>query len=304
MIKSKILIDKVNNIYFDLKAEKYAVKRHNDDILTSNEEYVSLENQLGKTKFLLAKAEYSDNVEEVKNLSLQVEVLEKRIENLKKALPLAPTEYKCEICKDVGVVNGKRCKCYYKYLTKVALESLDVQEPKDSEFSNLIQNPNLTKQFKVIKNYADNFPNTKISNLIFSGNVGTGKTELAKCVLTQVKKRDYIALFLTSTELNAIFVKMHTSQVDRNLIFEVLSDADLLIIDDLGTETLYKNVTVEYLLSLVSNRIEKGKHLIITTNLTDKELIERYNERFTSRILDKSKSLFIPFYSSDFRKQL
>lgn len=304
MIKSKILIEQVNNKYFDLKAEKYAVKRYNDDILNSNEEYVSLESNLGKAKFMLAKAEYNENAEDVKNLSIQVEILNKRLEELKKKLNLAPIKYNCDICKDTGVINGKRCKCYYKYLTQFALESLDVSEPENSEFSNLIQNPKLAKQFKVIKNYADNFPSTQISNLIFSGNVGTGKTELAKCVLTQVKKCDYIALFLTSTELNAIFTKMHTCQVDRNLIFEVLSDADLLIIDDLGTETLYKNVTIEYLLSLVSNRIEKGKHLIITTNLTDKELVERYNERFTSRILDKSKSLFIPFYSDDFRKQI
>ncbi|MBQ3235607.1 MAG: ATP-binding protein [Clostridia bacterium] len=302
MIKSKFLIDKVNDKYFNLKAEKYAVKRYNDDILNGNAEYIELENGLGKAKFELAKAEYQENAEQIKKLSTEVEIYKARIEKLKATLNLAPVKYACNICKDTGYAEGKRCKCYYKYLTQLALESLGVSEPEDADFSSLIQNPKLAKQFKVIKNYADNFPKTQINNLIFSGNVGTGKTELAKCVLTSVKKSDNIALYLTSTELNAIFVKMHTSEVDRNLIFEVLSDADLLIIDDLGTETIYKNVTVEYLLSLVSNRIEKGKHLIITTNLTDKELLQRYNERFTSRILDKSKSLFIPFYSDDFRK--
>lgn len=301
MIKSKILIDKVNNKYFDLKAEKYAVKRYNDEILSANDEYVSLENKLGEVKFLLAKAEYLEDNAQIKKLSTEVEVYKKMIETLKNSLPLAPVKYECNLCKDTGILNGKRCKCYYKYLTNFALESLGVNEVKGGDFSKLIQSPALIKQFKVIKNYADNFPNTQINNLIFLGNVGTGKTELAKCVLSSVKKRGYIALFLTSTELNSIFIKMHTSEVDRNLIYDVLSEADLLIIDDLGTEPIYKNVTVEYLLSLVSNRIEKGKHLIITTNLNDLELSERYNERFTSRILDKSKSLYVPFISEDFR---
>ncbi|MBE5744022.1 MAG: AAA family ATPase [Clostridiales bacterium] len=302
MLKSKILIDKVNGIYADFKAEKYAVIRYNQQILTANNEFVSLENMLGKAKFSLAKSEYENNVNNTNRLKIEVKVLTEQIEEIKSKLPLIKYNYKCKICNDTGVFEGKRCKCYYKYLTQVALESLGVSEPSNSDFNSLIKDPKLIKQFKIIRNYAENFPNTQIKNLIFSGNVGTGKTELAKCVHSTVKKSENISLFLTSTELNAIFVKMHTNQVDRNLIFEVLTDADLLIIDDLGTEAIYKNVTIESLLSLVSNRIEKNKHVIITTNLNDKELLERYNERFTSRILDKTKSLFIPFYTSDFRK--
>lgn len=302
MLKSKILLDKVNGIYADFKAEKFAVIRYNEQILMANEEFVSLENQLGKAKFSLAKAEYNQNVSKASKLKFEIKVLEEQINSIKNSSPIIKYKYRCNACKDTGVYEGKRCKCYYKYLTQVAIESLGVSEPLDSSFDALIKDPKLIKQFKIIRNYAENFPNTQISNLIFSGNVGTGKTELAKCVHTSVKKSDCISLFLTSTELNAIFVKMHTNQADKNLIFEVLTDADLLIIDDLGTEPIYKNVTIESLLSLVSNRIEKNKRIIITTNLNDKELLERYNERFTSRILDKTKTLFIPFYTDDFRK--
>ncbi len=302
MLKSKVLLEKVNNIYADFKSEKYAVIRYNQQILTTNKEFILLENDLGKAKFNLAKAEYNKDANEVKRLNFEIKVIENQIDEIKNSLPLIKYDCKCKICKDVGIVNGKRCKCYYKYLTKVALESLGVSEPNDSDFNSLIKDPKLIKQFKIIRNYAENFPDTQIKNLVFSGNVGAGKTELAKCVHSTVKKSKNISLFLTSTELNSIFIKMHTNEVDRNLIFEVLTDADLLIIDDLGTETIYKNVTIEYLLSLVSNRIDKNKHIIITTNLNDVELKERYNERFSSRILDKTKTLFIPFYTDDFRK--
>lgn len=302
MLKSKVLIDKVNNIYEDFKGEKYAVIRFNQQILMADKQFVELENKLGNNKYLLAKAEYNEDTNKANQLKTQLKVIKEQINKIKESLPLIKYDYKCKNCKDTGIFEGKRCRCYYKYLTQVALESLGVLEPLNSDFNSLIKDNNLTKQFKIIRNYAENFPQTQIKNLIFSGNVGTGKTELAKCVHSSVKVKDNVSLFLTSTELNAIFVKMHTNQVDRNLIFEVLTEADLLIIDDLGTEPIYKNVTVEYLLSLISNRVEKNKHVIITTNLNDKELLERYNERFTSRILDKTKSLFIPFYTSDFRK--
>ena len=161
MIKSKFLIEKVNNKYLDLKAEKYSIKSHNDAVLSCNDEYVELKNSLGKANFDLAKAEYEQDVEKIKNLSTQVEIYEARIKKLALSLNLLPITYACKTCKDTGVYNGKRCKCYYKYLTEYALESLGVAAPENADFENLIQTPELSKQFKIIKNYADNFPNTQ-----------------------------------------------------------------------------------------------------------------------------------------------
>ena len=303
MLKSKTLIDKVNNRYFDLKSQKYAIKRYNDSILDSNKKYVTLLNELGLTKFNLAKAEYQNDTEKVISLKKEVETLEKLILTLKSTLPLQKVKYECDICKDVGKVNDKRCKCFYKYLTEYALESLEVSNVDSFSFDSVIPNNELLKQFKVIKNYASNFPNTQISNLVLSGSVGTGKTTFAKCILTTAKNNGSIAVFLTATELNNIFLKIHTGKVDRSLTLEVLLGADLLIIDDLGTETMLKNVTVEYLLSLISERLYKKKPFVITTNLTNKELLERYNERFISRLSDKNQTLFIPFFSNDLRKK-
>lgn len=302
MLKSKVLIDKVKNIYFDLSTERYSIKRHNDEILSNNAKYLELYNELGQAKFNLAKAEYQGDEFEIIKLKSQISTLEKLIEKLKSTLPVIKEEYKCNVCKDTGIIDGKRCKCFNKYLTSIALQSLEIQETEGIPFSKAIPTEGLLKQFKIIKNYADNFPNTQITNLVLSGSVGTGKTFLSKCVLDSVKNTDNIAIFLTATDLNSIFLKMHTSQIDRTLTLEVLSSADLLIIDDLGTENIFKNVTIEYLLSLISTRLERNKHFIITTNLTAKELLERYNERFISRLSDKTKTLFLPFNSNDLRR--
>ena len=301
MIKSKTLIEKVNNVYFELKTKRYSIQKFNDDLIKENKELIQLENELGETKFNLAKAKYQGNETEIVKLTYQQSALEKLIKTEKDKLNLIKINYNCPICKDVGFINDKRCKCFYKYLTKIVLDCLEVEEIKGLDFNKLIPNPKLSKQYKIIKNYADNFPNTKINNLVLTGSVGTGKTSISKCVLSSVKNNDFIAVFLTSTDLNNIFLKMHTGQIDRNLTFEVLTGADLLIIDDLGTENIYKNVTIEYLLPLISSRIDKNKHFIITTNLTSKELFDRYNERLFSRLADKDKTLFIPFFCEDIR---
>ena len=302
MLKSKVLLDKVNSIYFDLKTKRYSIDGHNEQILNSNEKYLSLVNELGQTKFALAKAEYNANEFEIIKLKSQVATIQELIEKVKSSLNVIKNDYVCKICKDTGVVNGKRCKCFYRYLTQIILDCLEIPKTEGVEFSKIIPNPQLAKQFKIIKNYADNFPNTKINNLVFSGNVGSGKTTFAKCVLDSLKNTDFTVIFLTATDLNNIFLKMHTSQIDRTLTFDILASCDLLIIDDLGTENLFKNVTVEYLLSLLSHKIDNDKHFIITTNLTAKEIYDRYNERLFSRLSDKTKTLFLPFNSEDMRR--
>ncbi len=303
MLKSKVLLEKVNGIYFDLKTERYSIVRHNDEILSNNKKYIELLNELGETKFSLAKAEYAGDEFEIIKLKSHVKTLEELIEKLKSTLPIINHQYRCNICNDTGIYNGKRCKCYNRYLTEIILQCLEIPKTQGTSFSTVMPDVNLNKQFKIIKNYADNFPTTKINNLVLTGGVGTGKTTLSKCVLGSLKNTDNIAVFLTATDLNNIFLKVHTSQIDRTLTFDILSNCDLLIIDDLGTENLFKNVTVEYLLSLLSYRIDNNKHFIITTNLTAKELYERYNERLFSRLSDKTKTLFLPFNSEDMRRR-
>ncbi len=68
-------------------------------------------------------------------------------------------------------------------------------------------------------------------------------------------------------------------------------DCDVLVIDDLGTESTLKNVTKEYLYTVINERWLHGKTTVITTNLTPAELMNRYGESIASRILDKNKAI-------------
>ena len=76
--------------------------------------------------------------------------------------------------------------------------------------------------------------------------------------------------------------------------------ADLLIIDDLGTEVVNK-FTQSYFYEVINSRINARKCTIINTNLAPKDIMELYTERIASRILGEYQPL--RFGGVDIRKQ-
>ena len=83
-------------------------------------------------------------------------------------------------------------------------------------------------------------------------------------------------------------VALERERFDRDLPEDGSTDAqlgecDLLILDDLGTEfpSAYVNAA---LYNIVNTRMMAGKPTIISTNLSLKELEQRYSHRFASRV--------------------
>ncbi len=296
------LIEKVNDFYKTKKSEQYSLTSYLEDKLYSNETYLNLENKIRKLKYNISKASYENNLKLKDKLETELFVLVEEKSKLHANIAQnIKINYDCNLCKDTGFYKNKRCKCYYNLLTKLTLESLNIKERVFPSFNSTIPE-NLTKHYEKLELYATKFPNTEIKNLVFLGKVGTGKTHLAGCVANLIQTRNYLPVFLTATELNSIFLRMHKQEVDRELVFDILTSSDILIIDDLGTEPLYNNVTSEYLLSVISERLDKNKHFIITTNLSADELLSRYNERFLSRISNKTQTAIISFNGNDLRK--
>ena len=82
------------------------------------------------------------------------------------------------------------------------------------------------------------------------------------------------------------------------MAYDSLFTADLLIIDDLGTE-LTNSFTNSQLFNIVNSRMIDGKKMIISTNLSPRELSAVYGDRIFSRIFHK----FVPmaFFGKDLR---
>ena len=219
--------------------------------------------------------------------------------------------YTCSDCHDTGIrPNAAHCACFKRKLLEDKLDtarltdasvsfehfSLDIfdKTPIDNGKS---QYDFMKKYKEIFEQYADSFPaGTPV--LLFAGSAGLGKTYCAKCIMRRVIERGYTAALYTAYRLFSMF---HAHRLGEEVNLEPLFEVPLLIIDDLGTEPMTKNVTVEYFFDLLNERLAAGRHTIVATNLGFHEIKQRYDDRIHSRLMDMRHAQKIIFKGKDVR---
>lgn len=123
----------------------------------------------------------------------------------------------------------------------------------------------------VCRKYVDNWTEMKADNIgiLFYGDVGTGKSFLA-CAIANALLESLVSVSVTNfprilNSLQGSFDDERQKRIDR------LQRYSLLVIDDLGVErdTAY---SVEQVYNVIDTRARSGKPLIVTTNLSMKDL--------------------------------
>jgi DNA replication protein DnaC len=146
--------------------------------------------------------------------------------------------------------------------------------------------------------YCDKFPNVSKKNIVLYGATGTGKTYCAKIIAEKLKAQNFRVYFTSAYNL---IKRMRENSFGADTATDKdFFASDLLIIDDLGTEPEHKN-SDEYLYTVLSERYENDKPLIITTNLSPEQIFDKYDQRIAGRIFDKYKTNPIEFTGDDFR---
>ena len=215
-------------------------------------------------------------------------------------------KFSCKLCQDTGTVNGRTCSCVHKVmqqlrrqeieqLSSLSISSFDTMELRyyPNTMDEKLGEPVRTYMgglLEDLRSYAEEFDHNSESLMLF-GNAGLGKTHAALAIAGIVLQKDFDVIYVSSPDF---FGKLENARFDSSEDAETLlrtaSAADLLILDDLGTEFVTPYfITVFY--SLLNNRLGAGLPTIITTNITDGALLEkRYTEKISSRL-----SAFIPF---------
>ena len=141
------------------------------------------------------------------------------------------------------------------------------------------------------ENFIKNFNNPETKNLFFTGNTGLGKTYMTNCIANEILKQGKTVLYQTAPVLleNIIdnkFNKYKTNNTNNDFYYSIL-DCDLLIIDDLGTESL-NSMKLSELFTILNSRSlnlnNKITKTIISTNLSIEKIFSVYEERIGSRI--------------------
>ena len=218
--------------------------------------------------------------------------------------------YECSKCEDSGFVKGKKCECFEKRLKErliqessknlTALPTFDLYNEKIAPQED--HQTQLLKLKKYMQSWVDKKKEEKQPLIFISGDTGVGKSFLTECTATYALKKGYLVSLITAFSMNNIFLKYAYSKNDEKLdVLDTLLDPDLLVIDDLGAEPLIKNITVEYLFILLSERLSQKKATIITSNLNASGIQERYGDRILSRIFNKQECFNIKITGSDLR---
>ncbi len=142
-----------------------------------------------------------------------------------------------------------------------------------------------------VKAYVDAWGEMKASGigLMLWGGVGTGKTYLAVAVANELLNRGFKVLMRDFSEISNISV------FDADEYVSSLSSFDLLILDDLGAERK-SEFALQNVFNVVNRRWESGKPLIVTTNLSIREMktLTENGELQYQRIYDRIFDMCTP----------
>ena len=203
----------------------------------------------------------------------------------------------CPHCGGSGYVGGSMCEC---------LRELCRQEQK-KELSSLLggkesfdgfrldlyptePDPNLgvsprqlmERTFRRCRRYAREF-GAGAPSLLFTGGPGLGKTFLSACIARAVADNGFSVVYDTAGKLFSDFEAVKFGGNQQDLTRKYLQ-CDLLIIDDLGTE-MTTQFTQSVLYRVLNDRLLENRPVIVSTNLSDQALRQRYSAPIASRLL-------------------
>jgi len=224
----------------------------------------------------------------------------------------------CAECKDTGKTNGgrERCRCikqrivskYYemsnlgKVLERENFDTFNLNYYSDvPDISRGISpRDNMSQNFNMANKFVNNF-DTKFDNLLMYGNTGLGKTFLSNCIAKELLDAGKTVLYTTAGQLFRIVENQRFGRGEDEkdtAYLALITEVDLLIIDDLGTEFLTV-VTTSELFGYINTRLLTEKSTIISTNLAPGDFEEHYSDRITSRLFGHYSQL--GFFGDDIR---
>lgn len=247
---------------------------------------------------VLSGGDVTAAVEKIKteNLALQVEMSMLLREHGETAVNFEP-QYTCPHCEDTGTVGGKRCTCLEALLRELSCRSLselsamqptsfdelslDFYSDRPEGRSGISPRARMREVIGYCRCYAEEFDGHDVS-LLLRGPTGVGKTHLSLAIAGTVMAKGYSVVYGPVQKLLHRLEKEHFGRADGNSE-DILNDCDLLILDDVGTEFTSSFYT-SALYNILNGRMLEGKPTIISTNLNQKELTDRYGEAIASRV--------------------
>lgn len=245
---------------------------------------------------------------ERENLELQARLRTTLVKNGYPAEYLDPV-YNCRICRDTGIADGKRCRCFMDMVKRAASDELNRTSPlklcsfRDFDLSyyddsaivpeiGTTARKAMEYNLKVCIDYAENF-HLPCKSMLMRGKTGLGKTHLSLSIASAVLEKGYSVIYGSAPDILRRIENEHFNRAERDAnTLDMLIKTDLLVLDDVGAEYEKSNFYHMVIYNILNDRMNASLPTIISTNLTHDELEKRYDERTFSRMFTMDELLF------------
>jgi DNA replication protein DnaC len=296
---------RLNNMH-DLENRKKELYLSNPKLQEIDEKLSSLSINTAKSILQNNSAESLSTLKE--NISKLKQEKERLLKSLGLSLEYLEPFYNCKLCKDTGYIlnNGKTsmCSCLKQKIYNIEYNQKNENIIKNQTFDNFNINlfsneinekkynskisprENITDIKNAAINFINNFDDENTKNLIFSGGTGLGKTFLSNCIINSLLENGKTVMYQTAPVMLDNLISDLFAKPDKQVgISSSLLSVDLLVIDDLGTETLNSMKFTE-LYKIINTRLLSNKtKTIISTNLDLRGIFQTYDERLASRFV-------------------
>ncbi|MDE6789865.1 MAG: ATP-binding protein [Ruminococcus sp.] len=216
--------------------------------------------------------------------------------------------YICPKCSDTGYIDSSFCDCMNQLFGRLMAEqfnqntSLELSHFEDFDLK-YYQGEDYIRMQKILnftRNYAENFT-PGAESIMMSGNTGLGKTHLSLAIADSVIRKGIAVIYDSAINVLDSIENEHFSREHSRETLDSVLGADLLILDDLGTEHESK-FFVSMVYNIINTRLVRRKSTIISTNLSIRDISARYDGKVASRLLTEYTQL--QFSGKDVRLQL
>ena len=279
-----------------------------------------------KTVKTILMTEPSKKDELINTLNSEIQKLKKEKRDILQLMNLDENylkpKYECPLCNDTGYIitesSNNMCNCLKQELLNLEYNSSNLNKLDKENFSTFNLNKysnkidfekyniNISAQekmkniLKIVKKFIFNFDNPDEKNLLFTGNTGLGKTFLSNCIANEILQMNKTVLYQTAPIMLDSIIDYRFNRTDGDIYKHILN-VDLLIIDDLGTESINSMKFTE-LFNIINSRIlSNNTKTLISTNLSVNELLKNYDERIFSRFAGNYN--ICKFFGDDIRLQ-
>ena len=296
------------------RAEKEAVEKQRE-VLEKVSGYADLDEKLRTLSISAMEKAQEGDAEAIRALRPAIRKIREEKRVLLEKAGYSPEDleahYSCTLCRDSGIFEGKKCRCFMKLQGEILYKQSKMGEILERENFSRFQlerfdnterkaqtgNKTVREYMKDIRDYfygyCQNYPENQ-GNFIFTGGTGTGKTFFLHCIAKALLDRGVSVLYFTAEGLFNHFSRLMREGIEDEFVEEV----DVLLLDDLGTE-FSNSFTASRFFNLLNQRILTRKTMMISTNLNFKDLRELYSDRVVSRMMSDYE--IIPLYGRDLR---